>query len=663
MNIQDFLQTGDKNQSLNIQRRVLREFLLLQDFIGENVVYETEEIPIIEPPVGILSFPSDEVSPEIIFGLSANAGTSQKFSRGDHIHGTPEINVDGVTIVGSGKSGNPLRSLNAGVPEAPTDGVVYGRQNAGWVEVSTGADQVIINTQSTGHVTGGFITPTGGIHIHVTAGSGYITDNATFYQEVFWDAADTEAYADGRNFVMVDIDGNVFVTDIVDNYYDYIQVGVLFTGGGNTQIVSIVNSPRSIADFPQRVLRYQQIALQAIIGVGCEVTERAQPNYLQLQIAAGTIFVNMNEHVVGATNSFVRMFNTSNYGWLPLFSPPLNTIIPYIYNDVTAPYTGVEPGSALKIMQDGWWKKDLAFRTPDGSVYVICGQKEYATKDEARRGPRPTLPGQLGAVGAFLCDIICQKEDSSIVDRIQDSRPNFQRIFEQDIYASGVPAGGTGQQMLVKVDASDFNTEWASLLAAGLNQEVQFNGNGDFSTSTHFKYDAANETLLLGIDAVSENNTPLAMTGDIDSAVRARIQNINAGIDSHSEMMAVADNGSNSTNYTKFGVTGSNYADPTETLWEANSGYVVNEGGDLTVGTRTAGANILLHTGGVMAANIIAEVNDDGIDLSAGMKFSENGFNITDQITTAANASEEAAKFAAFAAAGIIGIVIRTDLL
>ena len=106
--------------------------------------------------------------------------------------------ADGKTITGEGTSSDPF------------------------VAVGGAANTVLINTGSTGHVTGGFITPTGGINIHVTAGSGYITDNATFYTEVFWDAADLQTVVDGRNFVMVDIDGNVFVSGIVDNYYNYI---------------------------------------------------------------------------------------------------------------------------------------------------------------------------------------------------------------------------------------------------------------------------------------------------------------------------------------------------------------------------------------------------------------------------------------------------------
>ena len=530
--------------------------------------------------------------------------------------------------------------------------------NAGRIRLNdiiggTENDQSIIETQSTGQVSGGFITPIGGIHFNVSAGSGYITDNSTFYKRVTWQQTNNLAtVVDGRNFVMVDIEGNVFVTGIVDNYYSYIQVGVIFSGGGNTQLVEIINSPRSIRDFPQRVLRYQQIALQAICGSGCEVSERAAPDLLQLQINSGTIFVNMNEHIVNVTNSFTRMYNTSNYGWVPYTASPLNHIVPNIYNDVTKPY-----GSALVPLTDSYWKKDLVFRCPDGNVFIICGQAQYQSKDEARRAPLPTVPGQLGAVAVYLCAIICQKEDTSILNRIQDIRPNFARIFQEDTSENSIPAGGTTNQVLSKIDSTDFNTAWTSITAAGLNQEIQFNNNGSFGSDVNLKFDSINKSLLInGASALSNN--PLSIQGDFDSFVQLNIQNKNSGINASADIVATADNGSDIINFVDLGITNSNYLDPIDGIWNSNDGYLLSNGGELTIGTETPTKIIKFHTGGTSTSNVIAEISDTGLNTTNGKKISENGFNLTDLITTASNPTEEAAAFAAGSK-----VVIRLDLL
>ena len=529
--------------------------------------------------------------------------------------------------------------------------------NAGRIRLNdiiggTENNQSMIETNTTGQVEGGFITPIGGTNFIVSAGSGYITDNATFYKRVTWEETQLSTIVDGRNFVEVDIDGNVFCSDVPDDYYNYIQVGVMFTGGGNTQIVEIINSPRSIRDFPGRVMRYQEIALQAIIGSGCEVTERDYPNYLQLQIAPGIIYVNMNEHIVGLTNSFVKMYNTANYGWVPDMVSTQNFVIPSVYNDMTKPY-----GQALTEMTSTYWKKDLIFRCPDGNVFLIYGQGEYASKDEARRAPLPTLPGQIGAVVTFLYAIICQKEDTSISNRLLDIRPYFLRVFQQDISASGIPVGGTTNQVLSKIDSTDFNTQWIDISAHGLSQEIQFNSAGVFDSNPNFKFDQANNALLIG-GAQSMINTPISVIGNIDSNIKYVIKNTYQGLDSSSEYRALADTSDINTLFCSIGINNSTYSDPSETLWKPLNSFLYSNGGDLTIGTESPSNVIKFHTGGVQNSNIRAIVDDDGINLSAGNSYRVNDFNLMNIITTAANADEEAAAFAAGSK-----IVVRIDLL
>ena len=105
------------------------------------------------------------------------------------------------------------------------------------------------------------------------------------------------------------------------------------------------------------------------------------------------------------------------------------------------------------------------------------------------------------------------------------------------------------------------------------------------------------------------------------------------------------------------GMSGSNYAGYWSAM-KAHDGYLMVNGGDLAIGTDTSGNVINFFTDGMMSGNLRATMDDTKFETTAGVKIKENGFNLTDLITTAANASEEAAAFSAGSK-----IVIRTDLL
>jgi len=75
MDLNEYLKTPNKEIELVIQDRITSKFLLLQDFIGQNIIHETGEIPEIIPPIGIEAFPSDAIHAQQIFKMEPNAGT------------------------------------------------------------------------------------------------------------------------------------------------------------------------------------------------------------------------------------------------------------------------------------------------------------------------------------------------------------------------------------------------------------------------------------------------------------------------------------------------------------------------------------------------------------------------------------------------------------
>ena len=82
------------------------------DIQSKNVIQPVEP-GTIEPPTPVMVVsvkPSATVVSETSFGQSSNKGQNDSFSRGDHTHGTPTIQVDGVTISGDGSLTSPLKA-------------------------------------------------------------------------------------------------------------------------------------------------------------------------------------------------------------------------------------------------------------------------------------------------------------------------------------------------------------------------------------------------------------------------------------------------------------------------------------------------------------------------------------------------------------------------
>ena len=68
-------------------------------------------------PISIPVPPASGVSPALRFGMLTVNGDPSTYSPGMHNHGTPEIHVDGVTIVGTGNEDSPLIAISADAVE------------------------------------------------------------------------------------------------------------------------------------------------------------------------------------------------------------------------------------------------------------------------------------------------------------------------------------------------------------------------------------------------------------------------------------------------------------------------------------------------------------------------------------------------------------------
>ena len=289
-----------------------------------------------------------------------------------------------------------------------------------------------IECHGTGLVSGGKITPTGGISFMIDPYVGYVSDGTSTIIRVSSEVSivGLETLYDGLNTVCIGADNQVHLFNTPLDSTNYVLLGVIFTAGLNTIIAELVNTPEYTGQISQRVTNFVSKAVHALVEEGCGLSEGATSG--SLVAYSGTININLETYTLNETSTFYKMFYCTDYAWAVDFTSG-NIVTPSLYNDMSEPYL-----TALKPVTPTYWTKSLVYRSPGGRMYMVYGQHEYETEDLAKAAPIPTLPENIEVICVFLGTIVAQAEDVSIGARINDVRPYLPRIFGYGSSTAGV---------------------------------------------------------------------------------------------------------------------------------------------------------------------------------------------------------------------------------
>ncbi len=108
------------------------------------------------------------------------------------------------------------------------------------------------------------------------------------------------------------------------------------------------------------------------------------------------------------------------------------------------------------------------------------------------------------------------------------------------------------------------------------------------------------EKLLVDAGTTSSVNA-IVGKGTINSYLQLNIQNLSNGVSASSDVVATADNGSETTNYVDMGINGS--ANTSGIMGGANDAYLYNIGQNFLLGTGTASKSLVFMTGGTSQAS------------------------------------------------------------
>ena len=181
----------------------------------------------------------------------------------------------------------------------------------------------------------------------------------------------------------------------------------------------------------------------------------------------------------------------------------------------------------------------------------------------------------------------------------------------EGINTGGIILGNTltaaSRTFLYKYPDDTWDTDGAglkTLLLKAVNAE--FSGNIFSNGAAHF-----------GGDYMVTNwpNAEVQIDSNLNDYSQIISQNHSSGTGASTDFVATNDI-ADGLRYIDFGINSSNYNNPLYSIGGANSGYLYTAGGNLTIGTQTAGNVILFHTGNTLIQNLRATINDLGLTVN-----------------------------------------------
>jgi hypothetical protein len=150
-------------------------------------------------------------------------------------------------------------------------------------------------------------------------------------------------------------------------------------------------------------------------------------------------------------------------------------------------------------------------------------------------------------------------------------------------------------------------TEWRSSAGAVLDV-VDETGRLGIGSSA---FDASNPEKLLVDAGTSSSFNVISGKGTVNNYLQLNIQNRSTGTAASSDVVATADNGTESANFIDMGINSSGYSS-SGILGGANNAYLYSTGNDFVIGNSTSAKNVRFFTGGTATGNERVRIDGTG---------------------------------------------------
>ncbi len=225
---------------------------------------------------------------------------------------------------------------------------------------------------------------------------------------------------------------------------------------------------------------------------------------------------------------------------------------------------------------------------------VGCDGRVYVIKNASTTGPVPVLT--VATTSSQTIDGIA----SWVLDESYETVTVISNGANWNISAQSLSAGsGTnwtqGGNSLASIRNLGTISNHSLPFITNNTEKMRLTNSGSLGIGTSSFNGTNPEKLLVDAGTTSSVNA-IVGKGSIDSYLQLNIQNNSAGTNSSSDVVATANNGSETTNYVDMGINGGN--NTSGIMGTANDAYLYNVGQNLLIGTGTAAKSLVFMTGG-----------------------------------------------------------------
>jgi hypothetical protein len=317
---------------------------------------------------------------------------------------------------------------------------------------------MVMDCLCSGLHSGGVITVNaGGQGIDITPGKGDINNHTGITGEYgtvpFGAFTNVQPAGDGDNFVAIHLDGSLDVAQTRQALGGHVYLGHFWSQGG--YVLAVFPVAEWSGHFVGMVNEFLADGIGGILHNGsCIVTSSG----LDLSMTSGEGYFRGREFLLDARTDFMTMYNTSG-SWAQDNSTP-NLVNTTHWNNVS---------TGLVALTADYWTKHLLILIPDyngGTLHVVLGQAEYATKALADAGPNPVIPDAVSMDSANIYTITVQEASLNISGGLTRSAPVM-----ADLFGKGSAAPGAGVAFASITGNATDNTSLVSAVSLYPNSE------------------------------------------------------------------------------------------------------------------------------------------------------------------------------------------------